>query len=211
MVSQRACTSGTLALSASPGQSRQACGWRFGAPVPLALVFNWRFPLYKPDRLGGKQLSARGPSKRHTDQQVLEARSHHQIDSWWLCPVKCPLSVPVLAVIEVGKRYNKEQCILYLSICSMTCVHPGVLLNVYSASWCHVGWQISRGVGIRKQALYCYRGYSLRATTSLGRVCRDQLVVLVSLVLCEAVFVIPFCYTFIFVNMIYLWTCVVFT
>ena len=103
----------------------------FGAPAPLALSFNWRFPLYKPDRLGRKQLSAHGPSKRHTDQQVLESRRNDQIDAWWLCPVKCPLSVPVLAVIEGGKRYNKEQCLWYFGICSVTSLCPGVSLHLY--------------------------------------------------------------------------------
>ena len=80
------------------------------------------------------------------------------------------LSVPVLAVVEVGKRCNKEQCLWYFGISSVTCLHPGVSLHVCVQAWCHVGWQISRGVGIRKQALYCYRGCSLRAITSLGRV-----------------------------------------
>ena len=158
--------------------------------APLALAFNWRFPLYKPERLGRQQLSARGPNKRHTDQQVLEARSRDQIEAWWLCPWSV-LSVPVLAVVEVGKRCNKEQYLWYLGISSVTCLRPGVSLHVCVQAWCHVGWQISRGVGIRKQALYCYRGCSLRAITSLGRVLKP-VGCFVSIVLCEAVFVIPF-------------------
>ena len=179
MVSQLACTSGVLGLGASPGQSRQAWGWRFGAPAPLALAFNWRFPLYKPSNcpLVGPIRGTR-TSRCWRPGAVIKLRPGD-------CARRSVLSVPVLAVVEVGKRCNKEQCLWYFGISSVTCLHPGVSLHVCVQAWCHVGWQISRGVGIRKQALYCYRGCSLRAITSLGSC-------FVSLVLCEAVFVIPF-------------------
>ena len=38
--------------------------------------------------------------------------------------------MPVLAVVEVGKRCNKEQCLWYFGIGSVTCLRPGVSLHV---------------------------------------------------------------------------------